>query len=118
MCLPCLPDSSSSTLPKDPVLHLAVNDDAQPDAATAQPLQFNALQVPSELDTALVAISSELDSSIEQGTVSFAPQLAVMNIPTEEPDDSPPASVPSTKQDLENPMVVADYSAHGEQVNC
>ena len=118
MCLPCLPTSSlSSILPENPVLHLFI-DEEQPEPSTDSPLQFNALQLPLEIDSYLGTISHELDASIDQGRVSVAPQLAVMNISSDKPSSSPPVSVPSVKNDLENPPVVTDYSAHGDQVNC
>ena len=57
----------------------------------------------------------ECNTAIEHGSVSFAPELAVMSLPS---DDTPTDSIPSKPNDLEHPLVVADYSAHGEQVNC
>ena len=113
MCLPCATDESSTTGPSDDVLHLSVPGDAR--GSDNGPLQLRSITTAQEVDAALGELSRDLDASIDKGAVSFAPQLAVLDLSAGTASSSPPTSTP---HDLAHPMVVSDYSVHGDQVNC
>ena len=99
--------------PSDDVLHLSIPGDAG--GSDDGPLQLRSITTAQEVDATLGELSRDLDASIDKGTVSFAPQLAVLDIPAGTASSSPPTSTP---HDLAHPMMVSDYSVHGDQVNC
>ena len=51
---------------------------------------------------------------METGSLSYAPKLAVMNLPN---PDAPPESVLDAQHDIAHPLVIDDYYIHGKQVN-
>ena len=93
-----------------------ITDDDHVKPPTASLLQLGTLCTIAEFDLNLGLIAQQLEDSLDSKTLSYAPQYAVMDIPT---DDAPPAIPRDDLQyDLTNPLVVDDYSVYSEQVNC
>ena len=76
-------------------------------------LQMHTLWTSAEYDVTLGRIAQELESSIETGSLSYAPKLAVMNLPD---SNVPPDLTLDAQHDLTNPLVVDNYSVNDEQV--
>ena len=89
-----------------------ITDDDHVKPPTASLLQLRTLCTTADLDLNLGLIAQQLEDSLDSKTLSYAPQYAVMDIPT---DDAPPA-IPGDdlQHDLANPLVVDDCSVYGE----
>ena len=112
MCLPCTPDADDSE-----VLHLSLPAEASQPSADSN-LQLRSISTAPAVDAIVNELSRDLDASIETGSISYAPQLAVMDLPST-PSDAQPSEPPSSMpHGIAQPLVLADYSPHGDQVNC
>ena len=63
-------------------------------------------------------LAQKLKDSLDSKTLSFPPQLAVMDMPTDEATFNDPGD--DLQHNIPKPLIMNDYSAYGcgEQINC
>ena len=68
-----------------------------------------------DFDLTFGQLSQQFKDSLDSRTLSFAPQLVVLDMITDEATST--ASGNDLQHDIVNPLVIDDYSAYGEQVD-
>ena len=79
-------------------------------------LQLQNLCTKADCDLNPGHVAKQLKDSFDSNALSYAPQYAVIDIPTDDVTSATPDN--DLQHDVANPLVVDEYSVYGERVNC